>query len=525
MSEHVRFWTPEGIRHVVGGSWLALPADPQGPLSGVSIDSREVPPGSIFVAIKGDRTDGHLYIHQAIEAGARLVIVSDEGALTGKAGSFQPAESCVLRVADTRTALLKMGAAWRKLLDGTRVIAVVGSNGKTTTVRLIDAVLGAPAGGAMRGTASIKSFNNAIGVPLTILRARRGDHYLICEVGTSSIGEIATLSRVVEPDIAVLTSIGREHMEFFGSLRGVATEEASVLDHLRASGLGVLTADAPELDEVLRTRASRGEGAGRVLIRCGLSQGADIRVARIESDGERTTFELNDRATFTIPLMGEHNAANASLAVAVGRRMRLTDDQIRAGLASVRGASMRLERQRIGTVDLINDAYNANPESVLAAVRTLAALEPGSVGKRQGARVLVLGDMLELGPEGPALHAEVLDAVANERGIARLALVGPLMAGASERVSALWGPSRVTLVQDASPANAARIAALVGPGDVVLLKASRGTRLERVQEAIERAHADPAASKSTAANSIAARLADANPTGATAGEPRRGGHA
>ncbi len=476
MTEHAKFWTPEGIRAAAGGTWQARPdTGANEPLTGVSIDSRCVAPGNIFIAIKGETTDGHLYVEQAARAGAALIIVSSDVNLAAL-GSAN-----VLRVADTRTALLRLGAAWRKQLEGTRVISVVGSNGKTTTVRLIDAALGS----AMRGTASIKSFNNAIGVPLTILGAKRGDQYLICEVGTSAPGEIATLSQVVQPDIAVITSIGREHLEFLGSIKGVATEESSVLDHLRPGGLGVVTAESPELDEVLRARASRpGPLAGCTLIRFGTSPTADIRVASVEPTPDGTRFALNDKAAFTIPLIGPHNASNAAAAVAVARRLRIADEDIRRGLSAVKGAAMRLERTRIGDIELINDAYNANPDSVLAAIGTLGSLSP----RPGGGRVLVLGDMLELGPEGPALHDDVLRAVAGDAGIDRVVLVGPLMAARARLVASVRGEPSVIALPDSTADNATRAAALVSRGDVVLLKGSRGMRLERIAEAIATRH-------------------------------------
>lgn len=479
MTEHAKFWTPEGIRTAAGGTWIARSDTGSNDLlTGVCIDSRAVAPGNTFIAIKGDNTDGHLYLEQAARAGASLMIVSSDVNLA-------PLSSAnVLRVADTRAALLRLGGAWRKQLEGTRVIAVVGSNGKTTTVRLIDAALGS----TMRGSASIKSFNNAIGVPLTILGAKRGDQYLVCEVGTSAPGEIATLSQVVQPDIAVITSIGREHLEFLGSIKGVAAEESSVLDHVRPGGLGVISAESPELDEVLRARASRlGPGAGPTLIRFGTSPNSDVRVAGTEPTSEGTRFTLNDKAAFSIPLIGPHNASNAAAAVAVARRLRIADDDIRRGLASVKGAAMRLERTRIGDIELINDAYNANPDSVLAAIGTLGSLSP----RPGGGRVLVLGDMLELGPDGPALHDDVLRAVAGDAGIDRVVLVGPLMAARARLVASVRGEPSVVAVPDSSFDNAARAASLVSRGDVVLLKGSRGMRLERIAEAIASRHTSP----------------------------------
>ncbi|MBX3315505.1 MAG: UDP-N-acetylmuramoyl-tripeptide--D-alanyl-D-alanine ligase [Phycisphaeraceae bacterium] len=476
MTEHARFWTPDGIRAAAGGTWLARP-DPgsEQTLTGVAIDSRAAHPGNIFIAIKGENTDGHLYVAEAAHAGASLVIVSADVDIPSLGSAS------VLRVSDTRAALLRLGAAWRRLLEGTRVIAVVGSNGKTTTVRLIDAALGS----AMRGSASIKSFNNEIGVPLTILRAKRGDQYLVCEVGTSSPGEIATLSQVVQPDVAVITSIGREHLEFLGSLKGVATEESSVLDHLRPGGLGVVTAESAELDDVLKARSLRSDtGSSPTMIRFGTSSTADIRVVSVEQDEAGLEFTLNDRARFRIPLIGAHNACNAAAAVAVARRLRLSDEDIHRGLASARGESMRLERTRIGDIDLINDAYNANPDSVLAAIDALGALKP----KPGGGRVLVLGDMLELGPDGPSLHDDVLRAVAGESGIDRVVLVGPMMSARADLLASRGDRARVLALADSTPEQATRAASMVRPGDVVLLKGSRGMRLERIAEAIATRH-------------------------------------
>lgn len=495
MSEHVKFWTPDGIRAAIGGTWFARPEGAsEAALTGVSIDSRSVAPGNIFVAIKGESTDGHLYVEEAARAGAGLIIVSNE---------FEPGplgEACVLRVGDTRAALLRMGGAWRKLLEGTRVIAVVGSNGKTTTVRLIDAALGA----SMRGTASIKSFNNSIGVPLTILRARRGDQYLVCEIGTSAPGEIATLSQVVQPDVAVITSIGREHLEFFGSVKGVATEEASVLDHVRPGGIGVVTAESAELDEVLRARAARrASDTGPALIRVGVGATSDVRVASSEPTAEGTAFTLNDRAAFTIPLLGSHNACNAALAVAVARRFRVADEEIRRGFATVRSANMRLERTRIGDIELINDAYNANPDSVMAAIGTLRGIAP----RAGGGRVLVLGDMLELGPDGPALHDEVVRAVAGDASIDRVVLVGPLMAARDHLIAELKGDAFVFALADSSAENAARAASIVSRGDIVLLKGSRGMRLERIADAIQTMHRGAAVDGSAPASSAGSAIA------------------
>ena len=203
------FWTPENLRVVLAGQWIRRPDVARtAALSGLSTDSRAIRSDQVFLALRGEKTDGHAYLASAAASGSPLLIVDDEAAVAAASGTIG-ADVGVLKVADTGQALLKLAQAYRRTLDSTRVIAVGGSNGKTTTVRLIQSVLS----GTLRGTASQKSFNNAVGVPLTILSARKGDQFLICEVGTNAPGEIAPLASVVEPDIAVITSIGREHLD------------------------------------------------------------------------------------------------------------------------------------------------------------------------------------------------------------------------------------------------------------------------------------------------------------------------
>jgi UDP-N-acetylmuramoyl-tripeptide--D-alanyl-D-alanine ligase len=374
----------------------------------------------------------------------------------------------MLKVPDTRRALLQLGAAFRKTLEGTRVIAVGGSNGKTTTVRLIDSILST----ALRGTHSPRSFNNHIGVPLTILAARPGDQYLICEIGTNAPGEIAQLAAVVNPDIAVITSIGREHLEKLSSLRGVAVEEASVLEFVRPGGAGIANADAPELMEVVGAMPKRP----RAMVAFGEAEQAVVRVVSVEQSFKGVRFTLNDRSVFRLPLLGRHNAVNAAAAVAVARRMGLTDDHIAAGLAHAHGAEMRLERVEIDGVRIVNDAYNANPDSMRAALDTFADLDA-----RDGRKVVVLGDMLELGDHTAASHSEALERVAAMEDVGLVVLVGPSMREAAPALKR----EQPLLFDDLSDTAAADLAQRLRPGDLVLLKGSRRMRLERLLAALK----------------------------------------
>lgn len=459
------FWTPDAIKGILGGSWLAR-GDAE--LTGVSIDTRTLAPGQVFVALRGERTDGHAYLRDAVRARAGMLVIDDARAVPSE-GWARPV--AVLLVPDAGAALLRLGAAYRRTLDPARVVAVGGSNGKTTTVRLIHAALAT----TMRGTHAPKSFNNAVGVPLTLLAARRGDQYVICEVGTNAPGEIAPLAAAAEPDIAVITSIGREHLEGLGSLRGVVQEEASLLLGLRPGGVAILPADAPPLIETARPIVAAQRG---LIITFGVAQDADLRITSIDPTPAGTRVRINDREELDVPLLGRHNALNAVAAFAVARRLGLDPAAIARGIASVAPPPMRLERVLAGGVEFINDAYNANPESMLAAVETFGTLPPPG-----GRRVLVLGDMLEQGEHAPALHEEVAAAIGVRDDADLVVLVGTHWARGAGILREALGDERVRTLPDAGPPNAARLAADLRPGDRVLLKGSRGVGLERVIEA------------------------------------------
>jgi len=460
------FWLAENIKTVLGGTWLSRGTF-SGDLAGISTDSRAVKPRQVFLALRGENTDGHKYLAQAAANGAGLLIVDDAGAAATINGPW------VLQVAETGAALLALAAAYRRTLTGTRVIAVGGSNGKTTTVKLIHQMLST----RLRGTASIKSFNNAVGVPLTVLSAKPTDQYLVCEVGTNAPGEIAPLTAVVEPDIAVLTSIGREHLEGLGSLEGVVQEEASLLAGLRPSGVAILNADSPELVDA----ATPLIAAPRSVITFGWHEHSNLRMMNCDQSFDGLRFSLNDRTSYHLPLLGAHNASNAAGAIAVARQFGLDHAAIAEGLAHAKGPEMRLERAIAGGVSVINDAYNANPDSVLAALDTFTEVARGGGYKR---KVLVLGDMLELGEHGPDLHREVGEAAAKV-GADLVVLVGTLSLFTGERLSKHQPRIELATFVNLSDGRDAEVAALLAPGDLVLLKASRGMALERVLKALQ----------------------------------------
>lgn len=472
------FWNLSNLAAVTGGRWLSAP--PAGVVtSGVSIDSRAIRAGQAFIAIPGEKFDGHDFVDAAAKAGASVLIVSkslqpplpSEGGGWGEGALSTP----TLLVPDTIAALQQLAAAYRNELRdaGCRVIAVGGSNGKTTTRNLIHAALSA----TLRGTQSPKSFNNHLGVPLTLLAASTSDDFVVVEIGTNHPGEIDALGKIARPDAAVIVSIGREHMEFFGTLDGVASEEASLLAHVSPDGLLVLPGDEPAraLLEPHVQRLRRGQS----VVRFGLSAGCDVRAARVKADAAGVAFRVGDVAVH-LPLLGDHNAANATAALAVGRWMGVPDADAAAALERVQPVSMRLQARTVGPITLINDAYNANPESMARAIQTLASF-PVQAG---GRRVAVLGDMLELGATAPDSHRELGQSL-GASSVDLAVLVGRLSMFAAQELAKRWPPERVHAFAAWTDDLPAQVADLLQPGDAVLIKASRSIGLERLVPAIE----------------------------------------
>lgn len=531
----------ELLRSATNGTWIArmpeiavpsdrpsdLPVLPASALhatiTGVSTDTRAISPGNLFVALRGERFDAHDFLLDAVRAGAAALVIDDASrvpqdgfkAATGGRGVG------VLKVADTGKALLAIAAAYRRTFTRTKVIAVCGSNGKTTTTRLIHAVLST----TLRGSHSPKSFNNSVGVPLTLLGVQPGDQYVVCEVGTSAPGEIAALAEVVKPDIAVITSVGREHLEFLGDLEGVAREESAIVKALNPkTGVAIVNADSPELMTQVRSIEDR---LG-TLVTFGSSEQASLRVSNTRHELDAPTqrfvlrFVVNARNEYTLPTLGVHNAVNALAAIAVARRLNIEETRVVSGLAAATMPELRLEQRRVklmngreaanGAVHVIADCYNANPDSMLAAIRTLLELhwpptgEGGAHVPPTARRICVLGDMLELGADSARMHAEVLGELAKlsknaracvdlvvcvgeQMGVASEALVrdGWREGGTSEQpVTARSGGRFVRVAHVAQSELADAVASLLHAGDIVLLKGSRRMGLERVLAALER---------------------------------------
>lgn len=455
------------IRKAIGGKALTpIPATVP-PIAAICTDTRRLEKGCLFVALRGDKFDAHRFLRDAAGAGAIAALVD-----------HVPAETLpnvhLIHVPDTRVALGKLARYVRQQMMS-KVIAVGGSNGKTSTKNLIDAALR----GKLRGSISPKSFNNDIGVPLTIFPADPTQDYLVLEMGTNHHGEIKILSDMALPDIAVITNCSAEHLEGLDDLAGVRREEASIISGLNKKGLLVVNGD----DDELLTLANAYPGKR---ITFGFKSTNDLSATEVRCDEKGVSFLLNNnpRRRIFIPILGKHTATNALAAIAVARRMGLNEEMVIESLSQANGPEMRLQLQRIGQLTLLNDAYNANPASMRAALETLCSLSTAT------RRIAVLGDMRELGLSSERFHREMGEFVAT-CPVDRLLCVGPQSALIAKvaRESGM-NPAAITHHPDAAAA-AKALLAIVRPKDTILLKGSRVIHLEEIAEALQ--HQAPAA--------------------------------
>lgn len=429
---------------------------------GVSTDSRSLGEGDLFIAIRGATFDGNAFVIQAVSAGASGVIV-DQPLEPAVLAQLAQTSATVMQADNSIRALNRLAAAYRREMRS-KVIAVGGSNGKTTTKQIIHTLLKQK----YSGIASAKSFNNNIGLPLTLLAAEPSHDYVVLEVGTNAPGEVAALGATASPDITVITSVGLEHLEKLGDLKSVAAEEASLARFTSNDGMLFFNKADPELLSALRLGKMP-----RVTVGPAGSE-ADIEVTQWRQDISGLNFTLNGRADFYLPLLGSHNVFNAALAIGVARRMGLSEAEIQAGLALVRPSPMRLEPQTVGSHWVLNDAYNSNPTSAAMALQTFAELEPPMVNGRRPRRVVVLADMLELGA-GSAEHHVRLGELVAELKFDVLVTIGPLAHWAAEPAGR--GGVKTFEFADVSGAleNQSR---WLGTGEAILLKGSRAMRLE-----------------------------------------------
>ncbi len=442
-----------------------LRGSPDAMVRRVCTDSRQAQPGDLFFALAGEKFDAHNFLPQVAEKSVAAVVVERAKA---EPASRLPSSVGIIAVDDTRAALGKLAARYRA--DFTLpVVAVAGSNGKTTTKELIASVLGQK----FNTLASEASFNNDIGVPLTLLKLEKTHGAAVLEAGTNHPGELAPLLRMIAPQFGVLTNIGREHLEFFGDLGGVAQEEGWLAEMLPTHGTLFVNGDnewTPQIEK--RTRAK--------VVRVGFGPHNDWRAVNVRMDDAGTTFELSaPRGEFVgeyrIRLLGRHQVPNALLALAAGTELGVCPAEVRLGLATCAPPKMRLQVWETGGVRVLDDAYNANADSMVAALETLRDFPCA------GRRLAVLGDMGELGAHTASAHDEV-GRCAVELGVRRLIAVGRWAATTAAAARAA-GLQDVELFSDV-PTAAVGVKAMVQPGDVVLLKASRAAGFERIGEAL-----------------------------------------
>jgi len=450
------------IRQAVGGKALSVIADDAPSIDTVCTDTRQMKPGALFIALRGENFDAHGFLAQAVAAGAIAALVEETPA--------NPiANLSLIQVANTRQAMGRLAAHCRQQMRA-KVIAVAGSNGKTSTKHLIDAALC----GRLRGSISPKSFNNDIGVPLTIFPADPGQDYLVLEIGTNHHGEIRPLSEMTTPDIAVITNCGADHLEFLGDVSGVRRENANISAGLNPRGLLIVNGDEAELLSAVKDYPGQR-------ITFGFKESNDLFASNVRCDETGTRFSLNNsRRDVFVPMLGRHSASNALAAIAVARKMGVPEDVAIASLAVARGPDMRLQWQAAGDIRILNDAYNANPDSMRAAIETAAAMPTAS------RRIAILGDMKELGPSGNEYHREIGRSVAATKSFELLVCVGIHADLIADAAVAAGFPTRAVLRYPDSTAAAVPVSALLRDGDLVLLKGSRGVHLERIAAAIAR---------------------------------------
>ena len=444
----------------VSGDWEA---------TGISIDSRTVAPGDLFVALSAAR-DGHDFVADALARGAVAALVSKVP------DGVDPAR--LLIVPDVLDGLADLGRAARARTSA-KVIAVTGSVGKTTVKEMLRVTLGAQG----RTHAAEASFNNHWGVPVTLARMPADTEYAVIEIGMNAPGEIAPLARLAQPDVAVVTTVAPAHLEAFGVIEGIAHEKASIYDGLAPGGIALAHADI-ETAQILFDKA---QAVGARLLRFGAAETADIRLTDLRaSDGGSSARALirGEALIYRLPVPGAHNAMNGLIALAVCDALGADLAEAAMALAawvpvSGRGTRERLDLGGAGdlVIELIDDAFNANPASLAAGLDVLATIDPPPGGRR----VAILGDMLELGADAPVLHAELADHPA----MAKIDIVhtaGPLM---EHLHNALAAPRR-GLHAETAKALAHDVPRALRAGDVVLVKGSKGSRVSRVVDALRK---------------------------------------
>lgn len=426
------------------------------PIKGVSIDSRHIEKGQLFVPFVGENVDGHQFTEQALRDGAGAVFFQRDSQIE------VPNNGPVIVVEDTLVALQQLAKAYIKEVNPT-VIAVTGSNGKTTTKDMIENVLSTN----YRVKKTLGNYNNEIGLPLTILQLDHDTEISILEMGMSGFHEIELLSNIAEPDYAVITNIGESHMQDLGSREGIAKAKFEIVSGLKEKGKLLYDGDEPLLTPHVQTLAKEQ------CISIGLNTSNDVSCHILFHDDEGITFEINSKNQFRLPVIGEHNMRNAAIAITIAQLLDVDEKIIQSQLNHLQLTGMRMQKfQAHNGATIINDAYNASPTSMKAAIDTLSQME--------GRKILILGDVLELGEQSKILHMSVGQYLENKK-IQMLYTYGEAALDIHEKgkrhvEEAIHFNDKTKMTR--------YIASILSASDKVLVKGSRGMKLEEVVDAL-----------------------------------------
>ena len=460
-------WTVDEILKATGGELLC--GDRSRGFEKVGIDSRNISAGDLFVAIVGEVHDGHRFAKDVVKQGIGGLVVARDKAGEMPIADWQTGRIACVAVSDTLRALGDLAAFHRSRTD-VAVVAITGSNGKTTTRQMTAAVVAKK----FNTLSTIGNYNNQIGVPLTLLRLAPEHAWAVVELGTNSPGEIARLARICAPDIGVITNIGPAHLEGLGSLDGVMNEKGQLIDHLKTEGRAVLNADDRRVFKI-------AERTDRKVLLFGFSETAGIRASAVHETAGGTSFSLDlpqESLGVDLKVPGRFMVTNALAAAAVGHLLELSAEEIKSGLEAIKPAWGRMNIfQTAGGIHIIDDTYNANPDSMQAAITTLNGL------RANNRSVFVAGDMLELGGRAESLHKQVGGWVA-AADIDKLMITGEF-ADAVASGAADAGMNRDDIFTGSRDEILDALKDSLHPGDWVLIKGSRGARMDTIVEGLK----------------------------------------
>ena len=459
-------WTPEQVLAATGGSLISGSADMA--FAGIGIDSRNIDPGHLFVAIAGESHDGHRFVADVLERGIKGVVVSDGQVANMPIAQMADDGIACIAVADTTRALGEL-ARFNRNRGSLKVLAITGSNGKTSTRMLMDPVIST----TFSTLSTSGNLNNHIGLPLTLLRLKPGHRAAVLELGMNHAGEITRLGRICEPDVGVITNVGPAHLEGLGTIENVARAKGELLHTIRPGGSAILNADDPRV-------AALADSVDRPVVYFGSTDRAQVRSEDIHPTEAGLAFTLvtpSGRIPVTLATPLRVMVSNALAAAAAGEVMGVPLDFIKAGLEAFRAQAGRMDIRVLGgDIRLLDDTYNANPGSMASAIETLASMH----GRRRA--IVVLGDMLELGAQSAALHRKIGRA-AGDAHIDQLYVAGNFASavadGAMDRqmkADRIFCGTKQAIIEQLNHQ--------LQDGDMILVKGSRGMAMEQVVMAI-----------------------------------------